>query len=44
MTPGASHAHQVEAYLGLVPREWGSGEGQIRDVRVQTEPFQAGRE
>jgi transposase len=23
-------AHQVEAYLGLVPREWSSGEGQLR--------------
>jgi transposase len=23
-------AHQVEAYLGLVPREWSSGEGQRR--------------
>ena len=31
MTPGASRrAHQVEAYLGLVPREWSSGEGQRR--------------
>jgi transposase len=25
-----AHAHQVEAYLGLVPREWSSGEGQRR--------------
>jgi transposase len=25
-----ARAHQVEAYLGLVPREWSSGEGQRR--------------
>jgi transposase len=25
-----TRAHQVEAYLGLVPREWSSGEGQHR--------------
>jgi transposase len=25
-----TRAHQVEAYLGLVPREWSSGEGQRR--------------
>ena len=25
-----ARAHQVEAYLGLVPREWSSGEGQHR--------------
>src|SRR5262245_24101246 len=25
-----AQAHQVEAYLGLVPREWSSGEGQRR--------------
>jgi transposase len=25
-----AHAHQVEAYLGLVPREWSSGESQRR--------------
>jgi hypothetical protein len=25
-----AHAHQVEAYLGLLPREWSSGEGQRR--------------
>jgi transposase len=27
---GHARAHQVEAYLGPVPREWSSGEGQRR--------------
>jgi transposase len=31
-----ARAHQVEAYLGLVPREWSSGEGQRRGRITKT--------
>jgi transposase len=33
-----ARAHQVEAYLGLVPREWSSGEGQRRGRITQGGP------
>ncbi len=35
------HAHQVEASLGLVPREFSSGESQRRDVGIQVPPVDA---